>query len=162
MVGAVPSNARGVGSIPGTGAMIPRVSWPKIQNIKQKQYGNKFNKDLKAKTVLKKIFLFFNFRKWTEYRAVWGHFIFRDNESYWYEQTLMVPYHNTKTRFTFMIMTDTAKETPILSSFLNFQGEGNVKYFKNDFYQCVVGAFFCFCFCFLVSSFSTYWGRLYL
>ena len=58
------------------------------------------------------------------------------------------------------MMTNTAKETPILSSFLNFQGEGNVKYFKNDFCQCVVGAFFCFCF--LVSSFSTYWGRFYL
>jgi len=63
VVGAVPSNAGGVGSIPGPGAKIPRVSWPKIQNIKRKQYGNKFNKDLKTKTVLKKKFLFFNFRK---------------------------------------------------------------------------------------------------
>lgn len=49
-----------------------------------------------------------------------------------------------------MMMTNTAKETPILSSFLNFQGEGNVKYFKNDFYQCVVGAFFVFVFLFQV------------
>lgn len=44
-----------MGSIPGPGAKIPRVSWPKIQNI-QKQYGNKFNEDLKTKTVLKKNF----------------------------------------------------------------------------------------------------------
>ena len=39
------------------------------------------------------------------------------------------------------MMTDTAKETLILSGFLNFQREGNVKYFKNHFYQHVVGAF---------------------
>ena len=70
--------------------------------------------------------------------------MFRDNESHWYEQTLMIPSHNTKTIFTPMMMTDTATETPILSSFLNFLREGNVKYFKNDFYQCVVGAFFVF------------------
>jgi len=76
--------------------------------------------------------------------------MFRDNESHWYEQTLMIRSHNTKTIFTFMMMTNTAKETPILSSFLNFQGEGNVKYFKNDFYQCVVGAFFVFVFLFQV------------
>ena len=42
-----PSNAGGVGSIPGWGAKIPHASWPKNQNIKQKQYCNKFNKDLK-------------------------------------------------------------------------------------------------------------------
>ena len=40
-----PSNAMGVGSIPGQGAKIPHVSRPKTQNIKQKQYCNKFNKD---------------------------------------------------------------------------------------------------------------------
>ena len=55
--------------------------------------------------------------------------MFRDNESHWYEQTLMIPSHNRKTIFTLMMMTDTAKETPILSSFLNFPREGNVKYF---------------------------------
>ena len=42
-----PSNAGGVGSIPGRGTKIPRASWPKNQNIKQKKYCNKFNKDLK-------------------------------------------------------------------------------------------------------------------
>ena len=42
-----PSNAGGVGSIPGWGAEIPHASWPKNQNIKQKQYCNKFNKDFK-------------------------------------------------------------------------------------------------------------------
>ena len=39
-----PSNAGGAGSIPGQGAKIPHASWPKNQNIKQKQYFNKFNK----------------------------------------------------------------------------------------------------------------------
>ena len=39
------SNAGGVGSIPGQGAKIPHPSWPNNQNMKQKQYCNKFNKD---------------------------------------------------------------------------------------------------------------------
>ena len=43
------SSAWGAGSIPGWGSKSPRVSWPKNQNIKQKQYCNKFNKDLKKK-----------------------------------------------------------------------------------------------------------------
>ena len=42
-----PSNAGVVGSIPGRGAKIPHASGPKNQNIKQKQYCNKFNKDFK-------------------------------------------------------------------------------------------------------------------
>ena len=42
-----PSNAGGAGSIPGQGAKIPPALWPKTQNIKQKQYRNKFNKDFK-------------------------------------------------------------------------------------------------------------------
>ena len=42
-----PSNAGGAGSIPGQGAMIPHASRPKNQNIKQKQYCDKFNKDFK-------------------------------------------------------------------------------------------------------------------
>ena len=33
--------------MPGWGAKIPHASWPKNQNIKQKQYFNKFNKDFK-------------------------------------------------------------------------------------------------------------------
>ena len=53
-----PSNAGGVGSIPGRGAKIPHASWPKNQNIKQTQYCNKFNKDFKdgphQKNLLKK------------------------------------------------------------------------------------------------------------
>ena len=44
-VGALPSSARGVDSIPGQGAMIPHASWSRNQNIKQKQYFNKFSKD---------------------------------------------------------------------------------------------------------------------
>ena len=42
-----PSNAGGAGSIPGRGAKIPHASRPRNQNIKQKQYCNKFNKDFK-------------------------------------------------------------------------------------------------------------------
>ena len=37
----------GTGLIPGRGAKIPHASLPKNQNIKQKQYCNKFNKDFK-------------------------------------------------------------------------------------------------------------------
>ena len=39
-----PSNAGYVGSIPGWGAKIPHASLVKNQNIKQKQYCNKFNR----------------------------------------------------------------------------------------------------------------------
>ena len=42
-----PSNAGGQGLIPGQGAKIPHALGPKNQNIKQKQYYNKFNKDFK-------------------------------------------------------------------------------------------------------------------
>ena len=38
-----------MGSIPARGAKILHASQPKNQNIKQKQYGTKFNKDLKKK-----------------------------------------------------------------------------------------------------------------
>ena len=41
------SKAGGVGLIPGRGDKILHTSWPKNQNIKQKQYCNKFNKDFK-------------------------------------------------------------------------------------------------------------------
>ena len=41
------ANAGDTGSSPGLGAKIPHASWTKKQNIKQKQYCNKFNKDLK-------------------------------------------------------------------------------------------------------------------
>ena len=50
MVKTSPSNAGGVGLIPDQGAKIPHASQPKKkkkENIKQKQYCNKFNKDLK-------------------------------------------------------------------------------------------------------------------
>ena len=40
-------NAGGAGSIPDQGVMITHALGPKNQNIKQKQYCNKFNKDLK-------------------------------------------------------------------------------------------------------------------
>ena len=47
MVKTSPSNAGGAGLIPGWGAKIPHASQPENQNIKQKQYCNKFNKDFK-------------------------------------------------------------------------------------------------------------------
>ena len=43
----LPSNVGGAGSIPGRGAKILHASLPKNQNIKQKQYCNKFNKNFK-------------------------------------------------------------------------------------------------------------------
>ena len=42
-----PSNAGSAGLIPGWGARFPHALMPKNQNIKQKQYCNKFNKDFK-------------------------------------------------------------------------------------------------------------------
>ena len=42
-----PSNAGSTGSIPGWGAEIPHASWPKKQNIKQKQYCNRRNQYFK-------------------------------------------------------------------------------------------------------------------
>ena len=44
VVKTLPSNAGGVGSIPGWGAKMPHSSWPKK---KKKYYCNKFNKDFK-------------------------------------------------------------------------------------------------------------------
>ena len=40
-----PSSTGHVGSVPGRGAKIPQASWTKNQNIAQKQYCNKFNKE---------------------------------------------------------------------------------------------------------------------
>ena len=58
MVKTLPSNIGGAGSIPGRGAKIPHASRPKNQNIKQKQYCNRFSKDFKSgphpKNLLKK------------------------------------------------------------------------------------------------------------
>ena len=42
-----PSNAGGAGLIPDQEAKIPYALWPRNQNIKQKQYCKKFNKDFK-------------------------------------------------------------------------------------------------------------------
>ena len=47
VVKSSPSNARGAGLIPGWGDKILHASGSKIQNIKQKQYCNKFSKDFK-------------------------------------------------------------------------------------------------------------------
>ena len=45
MVRTSPSNAGGASSIPGEGARTLHALWSKNQNLKQKQYCNKFNKD---------------------------------------------------------------------------------------------------------------------
>ena len=50
VVETLPANAGGVGLIPGRRAKIPHTWSPKQGNTKQKQYCNKFNKDLKEKT----------------------------------------------------------------------------------------------------------------
>ena len=47
MVKTSPYNSGGAGSIPGQGAKIPHALGLKNQNIKEKQYCNKFNKDFK-------------------------------------------------------------------------------------------------------------------
>ena len=47
MLKTSPPGAGGMGSIPVGGANIPRALRPRNQNIKQKQYCNKFNKNLK-------------------------------------------------------------------------------------------------------------------
>ena len=46
VVTASPSSAGGAGLMTGLGVKIPHALWPKNQNIKQKQYCNKFNKRL--------------------------------------------------------------------------------------------------------------------
>ena len=51
-----PSNAGGVSSIPGQGAKILHILWPKIQSIRQKQCCNKFNRDLKNSPHQKNLF----------------------------------------------------------------------------------------------------------
>lgn len=47
VVNTLPSNAGGAVSIPGQGTEITHALWPKNQNVRQKQYCNNFNKDLK-------------------------------------------------------------------------------------------------------------------
>ena len=55
VVKTLPSNEGGCGFNPWSGAKIPHVLQPKSQNIKQKQYCNKFNKDLKKKKKMSKL-----------------------------------------------------------------------------------------------------------
>ena len=58
MVKTLLFNAEGVTSIPCQGARIPHALGPKNQNMKQKQYCSKFNKDFK-KFILKKSFFIY-------------------------------------------------------------------------------------------------------
>ena len=53
---SLPSSAGGVGLIPERGAKIPHASLPKHPSMKQKQYCNKLNKDLKMVHIFKKVF----------------------------------------------------------------------------------------------------------
>ena len=58
LIKTLPSNSGPVGLTPGQGAKILCASWPKKQNIKQKQYCNKSSKDFKMfhfKNSLKKM-----------------------------------------------------------------------------------------------------------
>ena len=48
MVKTSPFSAEGACLVPDQGAKIPQASQPKNQNIKQKQYCNKFKKDFKT------------------------------------------------------------------------------------------------------------------
>ena len=54
MVKTSSSDAEGASLIPHQEAKIPHASWPKKQNIKQKQYCNKLNKALKIVHIKKK------------------------------------------------------------------------------------------------------------
>ena len=56
MVGTLPSQAEFAGLIPGRQAKILHALGPKSQNIKQKQYCNKFVKTLEMVHIKKKIF----------------------------------------------------------------------------------------------------------
>ena len=47
VVKTLPSNAEGASSIPGWGAEIQHASRTKNQNMKQRQYCNKFTQDFK-------------------------------------------------------------------------------------------------------------------
>ena len=62
MVKTLPSSAEGVGSIPGWTAKITHALQPKKkkQNMKQKQYCNKFNKDFENGPLKKKVFVLKN------------------------------------------------------------------------------------------------------
>ena len=60
-----PSSAKGAGQVPGQGAKIPHTLRPKHQSIKQKQYGNKFNKDFLNGPYQKKKSL----KKWKEWMS---------------------------------------------------------------------------------------------
>ena len=66
------SNAGGAGQIPGRDAKIPHALWPENQNIKQKQYCNKFSKDFRQGPYQKK-----------KKKSHWLYFTeFRTSESY--------------------------------------------------------------------------------
>ena len=52
-----PSGAGGVDSTPARGPEVLHASWPKNQNVKQKQWCNKFSKDSKNGPLPKKTFL---------------------------------------------------------------------------------------------------------
>ena len=57
MVRTSPSGAGGVGSTPARGPKVLHASWPKNQNVKQKQWCNKLSKDFKNGPLPKKTFL---------------------------------------------------------------------------------------------------------
>ena len=54
MVKTSPSKAEDAGLLPGWGTKIPHALWSESQNIKQKEYCSKFNKNKKSFTLKKK------------------------------------------------------------------------------------------------------------
>ena len=59
--------------IPGLEAKIPHISWPKNQNLKQKQYYIKFNKDFNKNQPHKKIFLKNVYDKHSKSKSKWNY-----------------------------------------------------------------------------------------
>ena len=77
-------NAGSAGSISGRGAEIPHASRPENQNIKQKQFCNKFNKDFengphqKKKKILKKILCMPSIGEWLQiFFLLYPHLFFK-------------------------------------------------------------------------------------
>ena len=71
MLKTLPSKAGNMGSIPGRGTKIPHALQPKIQNIEQRQYCNKFNKNYKNGPHFKKIIFLKKKKSSSEWKDKW-------------------------------------------------------------------------------------------
>ena len=104
MVKILPSNARGTGLIPGQRAKIPHASQPENQNIKQKEYCNKFNEDFKNGRHKKKSFKKM-YNSLTIQWNFWKETIHDSNQ--WKTQSHLHPLHHLAA---FMSLTEKIKE----------------------------------------------------